>query len=151
MIEKIDLVTQSQKLSTALDVLDFKLNKQYSALVELMQLKIENDKKLKSLIDYQDSYTSKNKKSQNITNIQINHKLMCRLEDVIEAQQHVVKDLENKVNQRIIALQKDRAKNDALGVLVKRYHKQELDITERIEQKELDNQVLAMLQNDIKL
>ena len=46
-------MARSQKLNAALEVLDFKLNKQLSALVELMQFKIENDKKLHDLISYQ--------------------------------------------------------------------------------------------------
>ncbi|MGH1538769.1 MAG: flagellar export protein FliJ [Gammaproteobacteria bacterium] len=143
---------RSKKLNAALGVLEFKLNKQFSALVELMQFKIENDKKLQSLIHYQDSYasTNKNRKNQNVANVQLHHKLMGKLEEAIDSQQHVVKDLEYKVNQRIIALQKDRAKNSALGILVKRYHKQELEIAEDIEQKELDNLVLTMFPNDTR-
>lgn len=144
-------MTRSEKLRAALEILDFKLNKQYSELVTLMQHKIENDKKLQNLIDYRNNYASNNsnKKNQNIANIQIHYKLMSKLESVIESQQRVVQDLEFKVNQRIIALQKDSAQNSALGVLVKRYHQQETAIIEGNEQKELDSQILTMLHNDV--
>lgn len=145
-----NLVTRSKKLNAALEVLDFKLNKQFSSLVELMQHKIENDRKLQDLMEYQNNYTSinNNKNNQTITTIQIQHKLISKLEIAIDAQQKIVKDLEHNVNQQILSLEKDRAQNRALGVLVKRYHQQELEIHERNEQKELDSQILAMLQND---
>jgi len=143
-------VTRSQKLNAALEVLDFKLNKQFSSLVELMQHKIENEKKLHDLINYQNNYTSLNTKKdqQTISSIQIHHKLMSKLQLAIDSQQQVVRDLDLKVNQIILSLQKDRAQNRALGVLIKRYHQQELEISERNEQKELDSQILAMLQNN---
>lgn len=137
-------MTRSQKLNAALEVLDFKLNKQLSSLVELMQFKIENDKKLQDLLAYQDGYQSV-KNNQTITSIQIHNNLMNKLQLAIESQHKIVQELDYKVNQRIIALQKDQAQNRALGVLVKRYHKQELDIKENNEQKELDSQILAML------
>ena len=144
-------MTRSKKLSAALEVLDFKLDKQFSVLVELMQHKIENEKKLQDLINYQNNYAliNKDKKNQTISSLQIHYKLMSKLESVIDAQQGVVQDLEYKVSQMIISLQKDRAQNRALGVLVKRYHQQELELSERNEQKELDGQILAMLQNDV--
>jgi len=143
-------VTRSQKLNAALEVLDFKLNKQFSSLVELMQHKIENEKKLHDLINYQNNYTSLNTKKdqQTISSIQIHHKLMSKLQLAIDSQQQVVRDLDVKVNQIILSLQKDRAQNRALGVLIKRYHQQELEISERNEQNELDSQILAMLQNN---
>lgn len=143
-------MTRSQKLNAALEVLDFKLNKQFSSLVELMQHKIENEKKLHDLINYQNNYTSLNTKKdrQTISSIQIHHKLMSKLQLAIDSQQQVVRDLDLKVNQIILSLQKDRAQNRALGVLIKRYHQQELEISERNEQKELDSQILAMLQNN---
>ena len=43
-------MTRSQKLNAALEVLDFKLNKQFSSLIELMHHKIENDQKITRLI-----------------------------------------------------------------------------------------------------
>ncbi len=143
-------MTRSQKLSAALEVLDFKLNKQFSSLVELMQHKIENDNKLKDLMEYKYNYTANNsnKDNQTITTIQIHHKLMNKLELAIDAQKQIVQDLESKVNHQIMILQKDRAQNKALGVLVKRYHQQEQEVSERNEQNELDNQILAKLQND---
>lgn len=141
---------RSKKLNAALEVLDFKLNKQFSTLVDLMQHKIENDQKLFDLINYQENYASinKNKSNHTIASIQIHHKLMGRLEEAIDVQQKVVQDLEYKVNQKIQSLQKDRAQNSALGILVKRYQQQELEIRERDEQKELDSQILSLLQND---
>jgi flagellar export protein FliJ len=142
-------VTRSQKLNAALEVLDFKLNKQFSSLVSLMQHKIENDKKLQDLVGYQNNYATKCKNNQTITGIQIHHKMMSKLEIAITAQQLVVQDLEHKVNQKILSLQKNRAQNRALGVLVKRYRQQEIEINEYNEQKELDSQILAVLQNDI--
>jgi len=144
-------VTRSQKLNAALEVLDFKLNKQFSSLVEFMQHKIENDKKLQDLMAYKNGYMSKNTKKENqtITNIQIHHTLMGKLQLAIDAQQQIVQELEYEVNKRIQSLQKDQAQNRALGVLVKRYRNQELEIHQRNEQKELDSQILAMLQNDI--
>ena len=143
-------MTRSQKLNAALEVLDFKLNKQFSSLSKLMQHKIENEKKLHDLIEYQNKYTSLNTKKnhQTISNIQIHHKLMSKLQLVIDSQQQVVGDLDAKINQIILSLQKDRAQNRALGVLIKRYHQQELEISERDEQNELDSQILAMLQNN---
>ena len=143
-------MTRSQKLNAALEVLDFKLDKQFSSLVELMQHKIENEKKLHDLIDYQNNYTSLNSKKdqQTISSIQIHHKLMSKLQLAIDSQQQVVRELDLKVNQIILTLQKDRAQNRALGVLIKRYHQQELEISERNEQNELDSQILAMLQNN---
>lgn len=137
-------MARSQKLNAALEVLDYKLNKQLSSLVELMQIKIENDKKLHDLISYQDGYGSA-KDNQTITSIQIHYNLMSKLQLAIDSQQKIVRDLEYEVNQRISSLQKDQAQNRALGVLVKRYHKQELDIKEHNEQKEMDSQILAML------
>lgn len=144
-------MTRSQKLNAALEVLDFKLNKQFSSLVEYMQHKIENDKKLQDLMAYQNGYMSKNTKKENqtITSIQIHHTLMGKLQLAIDAQQQIVQELEYEVNKRIQSLQKDQAQNRALGVLVKRYRNQELEIHQRNEQKELDSQILAMLQNDI--
>lgn len=144
-------MTRSQKLNAALEVLDFKLNKQFSSLVELMHHKIENDKKMQDLIAYQNSYLAKNikKENQTITSIQVHHSLMGKLQLAIDAQQQIVQGLEYEVNQRIQSLQKDQAQNRALGVLVKRYRKQELEIHERNEQKELDSQILSMLQSDI--
>lgn len=144
-------MTRSQKLNAALEVLDFKLNKQFSSLVELMQHKIENDKKLQDLVAYQSGYMSKNTKKENqtITSIQMHHTLMGKLQLAIDAQQKIVQGLEYEVNQRIQSLQKDQAQNRALGVLVKRYRNQELEIHERNEQKELDSQILAMLQSEI--
>jgi len=144
-------VTRSQKLNAALEVLDFKLNKQFSSLVEYMQHKIENDKKLQDLMAYQNGYMSKNTKKENqtITSIQIHHTLMGKLQLAIDAQQQIVQELEYEVNKRIQSLQKDQAQNRALGVLVKRYRNQELEIHQRNEQKELDSQILAMLQKDI--
>ena len=143
-------MTRSKKLNAALEVLDYKLNKQFTSLVELMQHKIEDDKKLQDLLDYKNNYTSinTNKTNQTISSIQIHYKMMNKLEFAIEAQTQVVQDLAYKVNQKIISLQKDRAQTRALGVLVKRYHQQELQVSERNEQKELDSQILAMLQND---
>lgn len=143
-------MTRSQKLNAALEVLDFKLNKQFSSLSKLMQHKIENEKKLHDLIEYQNNYSSLNTKKdhQTISNIQIHHKLMSKLQLVIDSQQQVVGDLDAKINQIILSLQKDRAQNRALGVLIKRYHQQELEISERDEQNELDSQILAMLQNN---
>lgn len=143
-------MVRSKKINAALEILDFKLNRQFSTLVELMQHKIENDQKLFDLINYQKNYTSinKNKSNQTIISIQINHKLMSRLEEAIDIQQKVVQDLEYKVNQKIQALQKDRALNNALGMLVKRYQQQELEIREMDEQKELDSQILSLLQNN---
>jgi len=111
-------MSRSEKLGAALEMLDFKLNKN-------------------------------NKKDLNIANIQIHHKLMNKLESVIESQRQLVQELEIKVNQQIIILQKDRAQNSALSVLVKRYHYQERATLENNEQKELDNQILAMLHNDV--
>ncbi len=144
-------MTRSQKLNAALEVLDFKLNRQFSSLIELMRKKIENDKKLHDLINYQNNYATiqKDKKNQSIANIQLHHKLMNRLEQAINVQHTLVIDLENKVNQKIMCLQKDRAQNKALGTLVERYRIQEKELTERNEQKELDSQILAMLQNDM--
>lgn len=141
---------RSKKLNAALEILDFKLNKQFSTLVDLMQHKIENDQKLFDLINYKENYTSiiKNKSNHTITNLQIHHKLMSRLEEAIGVQQQVVQDLEYKVNQKIQSLQKDRAQNSALGMLVKRYQQQELDIRERDEQKELESQIHSLLQDD---
>ncbi|QMU60406.1 MAG: hypothetical protein GKR92_01315 [Gammaproteobacteria bacterium] len=143
-------MTRSKKLNAALEVLDFKLNKQFSSLVELMQHKIDNEKKLHDLMNYQNNYMSinTNKDKQTITSLQIHHKLMNKLQIAIEVQQQVVHDLDYKVNQMIHILQKDRAQNRALGVLIKRYHKQETEISERNEQNELDSQVLAILQNN---
>ncbi len=143
-------MTRSKKLNAALEILDFKLNKQFSSLIELMQHKIENDQKLQDLLNYQANYlsTNKNKSNQTITSIQLHHSLMNRLEEAINIQQKVVHDLEYKVNQKILMLQKDRAQNNALGMLVKRYHQQELEINQRDEQKEMDSQILAMLQSD---
>lgn len=143
-------MTRSQKLNAALEVLDFKLNKQFSSLVEYMQHKIENDKKLQDLMAYQNGYMSNNTKKENqtITSIQIHHTLMGKLQLAIDAQQQIVQELEYEVNKRIQSLQKDQAQNRALGVLVKRYRNQELEIHQRNEQKELDSQILAMLQND---
>lgn len=144
-------MTRSQKLNAALEVLDFKLNEQFSSLVKFMQHKIENDKKLQDLIAYQNGYMSNNTKKENqtITSLQIHHSLMGKLQLAIDAQQKIVQELEYEVNQRIQSLQKDQAQNRALGVLVKRYRNQELEIHERNEQKELDSQILAMLQSDV--
>ncbi|MEM7402348.1 MAG: flagellar export protein FliJ [Pseudomonadota bacterium] len=143
-------MTRSQKLNAALEVLDFKLNKQFSSLIKLMKDKIENDKKLHDLVNYQNNYSTiqKDKKNQTITSIQLHHKLMNRLEQAIDVQQTVVIDLEDKVNQKIISLQKNRAQNKALGTLIERYRMQEIELSERNEQKELDSQILAMLHND---
>lgn len=137
-------MARSQKLNAALEVLDYKLNKQLTALVELMQVKIENDKKLQDLISYQNGYSSA-KDNQTISSIQIHYNLMNKLQLAIDTQHKIVQDLDYKVNQKISSLQKDQAQNRALGVLVKRYHKQELDIKARDEQKELDSQILTML------
>jgi flagellar biosynthesis chaperone FliJ len=137
-------MARSQKLNAALEVLDFKLNKQLSALVELMQVKIENDKKLHDLICYQEGYKSA-KDNQTITSIQIHYNLMSKLQLAIDSQNKIVRDLEYKVNERIMSLRKDQAQNRALAVLVKRYHKQEIDIKEKDEQKELDSQILSLL------
>ena len=142
-------MTRSQKLNAALEVLDFKLNKQFSSLIELMKIKIENDKKLQDLISYQNNYVSshKDKSNQNISSIQLHHKLMNRLEEAIGIQQNVVHDLEIKVNQKIQSLQKDRAQNRALGTLVERYRIQEMELKVRNEERELDSQILAKFEN----
>ncbi len=137
-------MARSQKLNAALEVLDYQLNKQLSSLVELMQIKIENDKKLQDLISYQNGYNAA-KSNQTITSIQIHYNLMSKLQLAIDSQHKIVQDLEYKVNQKIVSLQKDQAQNRALSVLVKRYHKQEQDIQVRNEQKELDSQILALL------
>jgi len=143
---------RSQKINSALEILDFKLNKKFSSLAELMQYKIENDKKLKDLMIYQNNYISinSNKDDQTIASIQIHHNLMNKLEAAIDVQKQIVQDIEYKVNQTILSLHKDRAQNRALGVLVKRYHQQELEVKERNEQNELDSQILTRLQNDVK-
>ena len=60
-------MTRSKKLNAALEVLDFKLDKKFSALSELMQHKIENEKKLQDLINYQSNYVSINKGKKNQT------------------------------------------------------------------------------------
>ena len=70
---------------------------------------------------------------------------MGKLQLAIDSQSKIVQDLEYKVNERIITLRKDQAQNRALSVLVKRYHKQELYIKEKEEQKELDSQILSLL------
>jgi flagellar biosynthesis chaperone FliJ len=103
-------MARSQKLNAALEVLDFKLNKQLSALVELMQVKIENDKKLHDLICYQEGYKSA-KDNQTITSIQIHYNLMSKLQLAIDSQNKIVRDLEYKVNERIMSLRKDQAQN----------------------------------------
>ena len=142
-------MTRSQKLNAALEVLDFKLNKQFTSLIDLMKIKIENDKKLQDLISYQNNYVSshKDKSNQNISSIQLHHKLMNRLEEAIGIQQNVVHDLEIKVNQKIQSLQKDRAQNRALGTLVERYRIQEMELKVRNEERELDSQILAKFEN----
>lgn len=140
-------MARSQKLNAALEVLDYKLNKQLSSLVELMQIKIENEQKLQDLISYQEGYNCA-KSNQTISSIQIHYNLMNKLQLAIDSQYTIVRDLGYKVNQKILLLQKDQAQNRALGLLVKRYHKQELDIKDRNEQKELDSQILAMLNYD---
>ncbi len=142
-------MTRSQKLNAALEVLDFKLNKQFTSLIDLMKIKIENDKKLQDLISYQNNYVSshKDKSNQNISSIQLHHKLMSRLEEAIGIQQNVVHDLEIKVNQKIQSLQKDRAQNRALGTLVERYRIQEMELKVRNEERELDSQILAKFEN----
>ena len=142
-------MTRSEKLNAALEVLDFKLNKKYSSLIELMKTKIDNDKKLQDLIHYQENYAinHKNKDAQTITSIQMHHKLMSRLEEAIGVQQKVVQDLEIKVNHRIQSLQKDRSQNRALGTLIERYRIQEMETKIRSEEKELDSQIIARFKN----
>ena len=144
-------MTRSEKINAALEVLDFKLNKKFTSLIKLMKHKIENDLKLQDLMNYQEKYASTNinKVDHTITSIQLHHGMMNRLEEAINLQEQVVQDLEYKVNQQILLLQKDRAQNNALGMLVKRYHQQELQVSDREEQKEIDSQILAMLQSDI--
>ena len=142
-------MTRSEKLSTALEVLDYKLNKKFSSLVELMQNKIDNDKKLNELITYKNNYSemNMNKKNQTISNFQIHHKIMEKLQLAIDAQQNIVIDLEKRVNQQIQSLKDDRAQTKALESLVNRYRQQENRLKNQNEQKELDSQILATLRN----
>ena len=138
-------MTRSDKLSSALGLLEFKLNKEFSALVEIMQNKIENEKKLTDLISYKNSYSLKAKDNQTITNIQLNHKLMNKLQHAIDIQHDVVKKLENAMNEKIQLLKNDQAQTKALEILVGRYRRQEAIAKNRNDQKELDNQIIANL------
>ena len=143
-------MTRSEKLNSALEVLEFKLNKELSSLVEIMQNKIENDKKLTDLINYKNNYSSlyKNKKNQNITSLQLHHKLMTKVQVAIDMQKEVVNKLEITVNRKIQLLKKDRAQTKALETLIGRYRQQEARAKNRSEQRELDRQILAKLQSD---
>lgn len=143
-------MTRSEKLNSALEILEFKLNKEFSSLVEIMQNKIENDKKLTDLINYKNNYSSlnKNKKNQTINSVELHHKLMRKLQIAIDGQKEVVNKLENIVNQKIQLLKKDRAQTKALEILIGRYHQQEIQAKNKNEQRELDNQMLAKLQSD---
>ncbi len=143
-------MTRSEKLNSALEILEFKLNKEFLSLVEIMQNKIENDKKLTDLINYKNNYSSlnKNKKNQTINSVELHHKLMGKLQIAIDGQKEVVNKLEIIVDQKIQLLKKDRAQTKALEILIGRYHQQEIQAKNKNEQRELDNQILAMLQSD---
>ncbi len=143
-------MTRSEKLNSALEILEFKLNKEFTSLVEIMQNKIENDKKLTDLINYKNNYSSlnKNKKNQTINSVELHHKLMGKLQIAIDGQKEVVIKLENIVNQKIQLLKKDRAQTKALEILIGRYHQQEIQAKNKNEQRELDNQILAKLHSD---
>ncbi len=137
-------MTRSEKLSSVLDILEFKLTKEFSSLVELMQEKIDNERKLSYLINYQNNYAlNKNKDYHNITNIKLNHKLLLKIQTAIDTQYEVVNKIENAVNKKILLLQKDRSQTKALEALVGRYRQQEIQARDRSEQKELDDQFLA--------
>ncbi len=143
-------MTRSEKLNSALEILEFKLNKEFLSLVEIMQNKIENDKKLTDLINYKNNYSSlnKNKKNQTINSVELHHKLMGKLQIAIDGQKEVVNKLEIIVDQKIQLLKKDRAQTKALEILIGRYHQQEIQAKNKNEQRELDNQILAKLQSD---
>ena len=138
-------MTRSDKLTPALGLLEFKLNKEFSALVEIMQNKIENEKKLTDLINYKNSYLLKDNNKQTITKIQLNHKIMSKLQKAIDVQHDVVKKIELAMNEKIQLLKKDQAQAKALETLVARYRRQEAIAKNRTEQKELDSQILANL------
>ena len=142
-------MTRSEKLNSALEILEFKLNKKFSSLVEIMQKKIENERKLTDLINYKNNYSLNNsgKGSQTINSIQLNHKLMKKLQVAIDTQCGIVKKLENDVNQKIQILKKDQAQTKALESLIQRYRQQEMRAKNRNEQKELDSQILAKLRS----
>ncbi len=143
-------MTRSEKLNSALEILEFKLNKEFLSLVEIMQNKIENDKKLTDLINYKNNYSSlnKNKKNQTINSVELHHKLMGKLQIAIDGQKEVVNKLEIIVDQKIQLLKKDRAQTKALEILIGRYHQQEIQAKNKNEQREMDNQILAKLQSD---
>lgn len=138
-------MTRSEKLSPALEILEFKLNKEYSVLANLMQKKIENENKLMDLKNYQNSYSLK-KHNQTITSIELHHKLMKKLQQAIDIQQDLVNDLTQSVNEKIDFLKKNKAQTKALEALIGRYRQQENLASTRKEQKDLDSQILAMLQ-----
>ena len=142
-------MTRSEKLNSALEILEFKLNKKFSSLVGMMQKKIENERKLTDLINYKNNYSLNNsgKGSQTINSIQLNHKLMKKLQVAIDTQCGIVKKLENDVNQKIQILKKDQAQTKALESLIQRYRQQEMRAKNRNEQKELDSQILAKLRS----
>ena len=136
-------MTRSEKLNSALELLEFKLNKELSGLVDMMQNKIENEKKLTDLINYKNNYSFDKNKSQTIANIRLNHNLMNKVQTAIDVQQSVVEKMENMVNEKIQLLKKDRAQTKALELLIGRYRKQEILVKDRKEQRELDNQMLV--------
>ena len=140
-------MTRSEKLNSALELLEFKLNKELSSLADMMQKKIENEKKLRDLINYKDSY-SLNNKSQTISSMQLNHTLMNKVQKAIEVQHGVVERMENMVNEKIQLLKKDRAQTKALELLIGRYRKQEVHVKSRNDQRELDNQILVNLKQE---
>ena len=142
-------MTRSEKLNSALEILEFKLNKKFSSLVEMMQKKIENERKLTDLINYKNNYSLNNsgKGSQTINSIQLNHNLMKKLQVAIDTQCGIVKKLENDVNQKIQILKNDQAQTKALESLIQRYRQQEIRAKNRNEQKELDSQILAKLRS----
>ncbi len=141
-------MTRSEKLNSALDLLEFKLNKELSDLVEIMQKKIENEKKLTDLINYKKIYSlDNNRKNQTIDSIQLNHKLMNKIQIAIDTQYDLVEKMNNTVNEKIELLKKDRAQTKALELLIDRYQKQEIQAKNRHEQEELDGQILVNLKH----
>lgn len=141
-------MTRSEKLTPALGLLEFKLNKEFTALANIMQKKIENDQKLVDLLNYKKNYSISNKKVKTITSVKLHHGLMNKLQQAIDMQQQVVEKLELNINEKIDKLKKNRAQTKALETLIGRYRQQEIMIHTRNEQKELDSQILAMLQSD---
>ena len=56
---------RSEKINAALEIFDYKLNKKFTVLAELMKYKIEAEKKLQELISYKHKYDSMHRNKSN--------------------------------------------------------------------------------------